>query len=115
MPSVPLQPTQALRLRPYSTPSYWFYEPLQCSNAFESIKALLCHAPVLAAPDFEHSFKLEVDASAVGAGTVLLQDDSDGVEHPLSFFSRKFNNQLHCSVIIKEMLALLWVLLHFGV
>lgn len=89
---------------------------MQCFNAFESIKALLCHAPVPTAPDFERPFQLEVDASAVGAGAVLLQDDSDGVEHPLIFFSQKFNShQLHYSVIIKETLALLWVLRHFEV
>ncbi|XP_029980233.1 scavenger receptor cysteine-rich type 1 protein M130-like, partial [Sphaeramia orbicularis] len=44
-------------------------------EAFESVKALLCSAPVLAAPDFSWPFKLEVDASAFGAGAVLLQED----------------------------------------
>lgn len=41
------------------------------------LRALLCHAPILAAPDFERSFKLDVDASGVGLG----QDDNDGIEH----------------------------------
>ena len=35
-----------------------------CQAAFESAKALLSSAPVLAAPCFTQSFKLEVDASA---------------------------------------------------
>ncbi len=46
-----------------------------CENAFEAAKDLLCFAPVLAAPEFTRPFKLEVDASAVGAGAVLLQED----------------------------------------
>lgn len=88
----------------------------ECQHAFESVKALLCHAPVLAAPVFERPFKLEVDASAVGAGAVLLQDNNDGVEHPVSFFSRKFNkHQWGYSVIEKETLALLWALQHLKV
>ena len=44
-----------------------------CQCAFEAAKSLLCSAPVLAAPDFMRPFQLEVDASAVGAGAVLLQ------------------------------------------
>lgn len=41
----------------------------------ESAKSLLCHIPVLPAPDLNRPFKLEVDASAVRAGAVLLQED----------------------------------------
>ncbi|XP_050923269.1 uncharacterized protein LOC127139346, partial [Lates calcarifer] len=51
--------------------------------------------------------KLQVDASDVGAGAVLIQLDDNSVERPVSFFSRKFNShQLNYSVIEKETLAL---------
>ncbi len=63
---------------------------LACSCAFNATKDLLCHAPVLSAPNFELSFKLQVDASSSGAGAVLLQEDLAGVEHPVSYFSKKF-------------------------
>ncbi len=87
-----------------------------CQVAFESAKALLCCAPVLAAPSFSHPFKLEVDASACGAGTVLLQEDESGVEHPVCYFSEKFNkHQVNYSTIEKEALALLLALQHFEV
>ncbi|XP_038137980.1 uncharacterized protein LOC119781550 [Cyprinodon tularosa] len=33
--------------------------------------------------DFSLPFKLDIDASAVGVGAVLLQDDKDGIEHPV--------------------------------
>ena len=86
-----------------------------CQVAFDNAKALLCNAPVLAAPDFTVPFKLQVDASALGAGAVLLQERT-GIEHPVSFFSKKFNSaQLKYSTIEKEALALLLALQHFEV
>ena len=87
-----------------------------CQQAFEKVKSLLCVSPVLAAPCFTQPFILQVDASDVGAGAVLLQADDSGVERPVSYFSRKFNAyQLHYSVIEKETLSLVWALQHFEV
>ena len=61
-------------------------------------------------------FKLHVDASMVGAGAVLLQDDDNSNERPVSYFSRKCNAyQLNYSTIEKEALALIWALQTFEV
>uniref|UniRef100_A0A1A8NMF2 ribonuclease H n=1 Tax=Nothobranchius rachovii TaxID=451742 RepID=A0A1A8NMF2_9TELE len=88
----------------------------ECQASFEAAKLLLCSAPVLAAPDLARPFKLEVDASAVAAGSVLIQEDSAGIDHPVCYFSKKFNrHQLHYSTIEKETLALLLSLQHFHV
>ena len=57
----------------------------------ESAKALLCSAPALAAPNFTHSFKLEVDASACGAGAVLLQEEEQSIDHPICYFSKNYS------------------------
>lgn len=87
-----------------------------CQFAFESLKALLASAPVLAAPAFNRPFKLAIDASDAGVGAVLLQEDPSGVEHPVCYFSKKFNlHPKHYSTIEKEALALILALLHFGV
>ena len=88
----------------------------RCDKAFEELKAMLQSAPVLAAPDFKSSFKLAVDASDVAAGAVLLQEDDEGVEHPVCYFSKKFNkSQRNYSTIEKECLALVLALQHFEV
>ena len=58
--------------------------------AFEKVKAMLMHEPVLCVASFEKSFKLAEDASDVGAGAVLLQEDVNEVEHPVNYFSKKF-------------------------
>lgn len=75
----------------------------------------MCYSPVLAAPDFLRPFKLEVDASAVGAGAVLLQEDRQGINLPLSYFCKFKKHQLKYSTIEKEMLARLLALQHFEV
>ncbi len=46
---------------------------------------------MLIGQNFENTFLLAVDASAYGAGAVLLQVDSNGIEHPVDFFSKKLN------------------------
>ncbi|XP_062420777.1 uncharacterized protein LOC134132778 isoform X2 [Pungitius pungitius] len=98
------------------SPKVEFVWSTDCQIAFCSLKALLCHAPVLTAPDFAKPFKLEVDASGVGAGAVLLQEDAEGIDHPICYFSSKFTKpQLNYSTIEKETLALLLALQHFEV
>lgn len=49
-------------------------------TAFENVKPLICNAPVLAAPQWDRDFKIEVDGSFVCAGEVLLQCDDLGVD-----------------------------------
>ncbi|XP_061744139.1 uncharacterized protein LOC133543542 [Nerophis ophidion] len=88
----------------------------ECQQAFQNAKLLLTSAPVLAAPKLDLPFQLQVDASQVGAGAVLLQADDDGVARPVCYFSKKFNKyQFNYSVIEKEALALIWALQHFEV
>lgn len=87
-----------------------------CQRAFESCKALLCNAPVLSAPDFSRPFALEVDASSIGAGAVLIQSDDHGLNHPVGYFSKKFSKcQSRYSTIEQETLALLLALQFFDV
>lgn len=55
-----------------ATPFDW---SSHCHVEFECVKSLLCSAPVLSAPVFHKPFKIQVDASEVGAGAVLLQEE----------------------------------------
>lgn len=57
-----------------------------------------------------------MNASESGAGAVLLQEGANGIEHPVSYFSKKFNRHQHSySTIEKEALALVLALRHFEV
>ena len=63
----------------------------RCQQSFDKLKAVLISVPVLSALNFNCCFKLVVDASDIGAGSVLLQEDENGVDHPVCYFSKKFN------------------------
>lgn len=89
---------------------------LRCQSAFENAKLVLSSAPVLTAPRWDRPFYLKVDASGLGAGAALFQKDDNGIDRPISFFSKKFNLcQRNYSTIEKELLALIWALQHFDV
>ena len=79
----------------------------QCEEAFQTLKRLLCSAPVLKGPDFNKHFILQTDASERGIGAVLSQLDEDQEEHPIAFFSRKLlSREEKFSTIEKECLAI---------
>ena len=89
----------------------------KCQDAFDRLKAILKSAPVLLAPDFDKCLKLAVDASDVGLGGVLLQEDNNGIDHPVCYFSKKFNKHQknYYSTIEKECLALILAIQQFEV
>ena len=87
-----------------------------CQNAFDKLQAILRSEPVLLASNFKKEFKLAVDVSYVGAGGVLLQEDDNGVDHPVCYFSKKFNkHQKNYSTVEKECLSLILARQHFEV
>ena len=51
-----------------------------CQKAFDILKPIL-------APHFAKEFKLAVDASDTGIGSVLMQEDGNGVDNQVSYFS----------------------------
>ena len=87
-----------------------------CQLVFDKVKLLLQKSPVLKSPDYEKPFKLIIDSSDVETGSVLVQEASDGLDHPVSYFSKKFlKYQKNYSVVEKETLGLVLALEHFDV
>ncbi|KAI4902503.1 hypothetical protein NFI96_000908 [Prochilodus magdalenae] len=77
--------------------------PRDCENAFNELKNALCGEPVLASPDF---FLVQTDASGLGLGAVLLQDEGED-RKPILYISRKlFLRKVRYSTIEKEALAI---------
>ena len=69
--------------------------------AFDTLKDTIYRASVLRLPDFSQTFIVETDASGVGMGAVLTQQN-----HPIAFFSKPFCNKLlHSSTYVWELAA----------
>jgi len=60
-------------------------------EAFDTLKAKLIEAPVLAYPNFQHEFVLEIDASRKGLGAVLSQRQEDQRLYPVIYASRSLS------------------------
>ncbi|KAL7868836.1 hypothetical protein SRHO_G00102200 [Serrasalmus rhombeus] len=98
------------------SPKVQFQWSNSCQEAFDNAKLLLATSPVLQAPNFDKPFCLAVDASESGAGAVLLQCDLNSVEHPVCYYSKKFNrHQQAYSTVEREALALILAIQHFEV
>ena len=61
-------------------------------QSFSQLKKLLCTAPVLSYPHFDKCFTGQTDASDMDLGAVLIQYDSSGQEHVISYASRSLSN-----------------------
>ena len=80
----------------------------QADQAFTTLKLLLSSSPVICAPNFKRPFHLQIDASGVGVGAVLLQESEiTNILHPIAYYSAKLKpHQTGYSTIEKEGLAL---------
>ena len=83
----------------------------ECQTAFDALKTKLTHAPVLGFADYNKPFIVETDASHVGLGAVLSQDQG-GQRKVIAYASRRLRpsekNPRNYSSMKLELLALKW-------
>ena len=85
-----------------------------CEDAFMQLKALLTRAPILAIPNFSRDFHLETDASGLGLGAVLMQEQDDGTMKPLAYASRTLQqHEENYGATEMEALGVVWAIRHF--
>ena len=86
---------------------------LRHQESFEKLKNILSTYPIVKLPDLTKDFVLQVDASNVGLGAILLQY-VDGERWPVQYASRKLKGaELHYGTIEKECLAVIWAVKKF--
>ncbi len=82
-----------------------------CEGAFRTLKTVLVSTPVLPYPTREGHFTLSTDASDVGIGVVLEQDQDEGgqvVKRVITYASKTLSDmQLHYCTTNKELLAVM--------
>ena len=87
-----------------ANPKSW---PPQAKKAFSALKSAFATAPVLSRPDPTKPFYLEVDASSVGAGALLMQKTTRGKSVTCGFFSKTFSPaERNYSIGDRELLAI---------
>ena len=78
----------------------------ECQDAFDKLKELCTSTPILACTDFRKSFKLHTDASILGHGAVLYQEQ-DGVEKVISYANQSLS-KLESKYPIHKLEFLCW-------
>lgn len=79
-------------------------------TAFNQLKAVVAHPPVLALPNFTKPFIIECDASGFGLGAVLMQ-----LNRPIALHSQVLKDKhLHLSTYETELLALATAVKNWG-
>lgn len=75
----------------------------EAQHAFDKLKQAMVTTPVLALPNFNETIEVEIDASDVGIGEVLMQKG-----RPIAFLSKAlWESHKHMSIYEKEFLALI--------
>ena len=85
-------------------------------SCLELLKTMLTTVPVLAYPRFGpgQDFILETDASVMGLGAVLSQEQEDGLPHPIAYASRSLNqHEKNYGISELETLGLVWAARYF--
>jgi len=83
-------------------------------EALKGLIELVTTAPILAYPDLEKPFELEVDASAFAVGAILFQRDDKGRKRDVGYYSKALNSaERNYDIWDREFLAVIVALKHW--
>jgi hypothetical protein len=93
------------------TPWNWGTEE---DKAFETLQTRVTSEPVLAQPQMDKPFELEVDTSGFTTGAVLMQHGDDKKKHPVGYYSATLNDaKRNYDIYDLELLAVVNALEHW--
>jgi hypothetical protein len=64
----------------------------ECQHGLDTLKEKMVTAPILVFPDWEKTFHVHVDASAIALGAILAQPGAGDLDHPIAFARRKLSD-----------------------
>eukprot|EP01053_Blabericola_migrator_P002779 Blabericola_migrator_1__2778@NODE_1795_length_3783_cov_34_944295_g1030_i1_p1_GENE_NODE_1795_length_3783_cov_34_944295_g1030_i1NODE_1795_length_3783_cov_34_944295_g1030_i1_p1_ORF_typecomplete_len689_score62_31RT_RNaseH_2/PF17919_1/1_1e31RT_RNaseH/PF17917_1/2_9e31RVT_1/PF00078_27/5_5e20RVT_1/PF00078_27/6e03RVP_2/PF08284_11/2e11gagasp_proteas/PF13975_6/1_5e10Integrase_H2C2/PF17921_1/2_9e10RVP/PF00077_20/2_6e09Peptidase_A2B/PF12384_8/1_3e07Asp_protease/PF09668_10/4_6e07Asp_protease_2/PF13650_6/1_8e0 len=87
----------------------------QADTAFVEIKQRLTDLPVLNLPHPDRPYVLDTDASSIGVGAILQQEDEQGNLRPIAYASRAFRGpEKNWAPRDLEAFAIVWAVKHFS-
>lgn len=85
-----------------------------CDESFQVLKNAITSAPILISPDWNKPFRGHIDASETAVGGTLTQQDEQGMDRVIAFFSRKLTPaEENYSANDRELLGLVYFLERF--
>jgi ribonuclease HI len=91
----------------------WTWGPEE-DQAFEALRTRVTTEPILAQPQVDKQFELEVDASGFATGAVLMQKGNDNKKHPVGYYSATLNDaERNYDIYDLELLAVVNALEHW--
>jgi len=85
-----------------------------CDKSLEDLKTAITNAPILIAPDWSKPFRGHVDASQTAIGGTLTQQDENGMDRVISFYSKKLSPaEMNYTANDRELLGLVRFLERF--
>ena len=83
----------------------------ECQVAFEKLKDLCTSTPILAYADYKKPFQVLTDASGLGLGAVLYQNNDEGHQRVIAYASRSLSHtECNYPAHKLEFLALKWAI-----
>ena len=83
-------------------------------HSLDILKENMVTAPILVFPDWEKTFHVHVDASAIALGAILAQPGAGDLDHPIAFASRKLSDsEQNYNTMEREGLAMVYALHKF--
>jgi hypothetical protein len=86
----------------------------ECQHSLDTLKEKMVSAPILVFPDWEKTFHVHVDASAIALGAILVQPGAGDLDHPIAFASRKLSySEQNYNTTEREGLAMVYALQNY--
>jgi hypothetical protein len=83
----------------------------ECQHGLDTQKEYMVTTPILVFPDWEKTFHVHVDASAIEMGAILAQQGAGYLDHPIAFTRRKLSNsKQNYNMTEREDLAIVYAL-----
>jgi len=64
----------------------------ECKGIFDTLKAKMASAPILAFPYWNKEFHVHINTSSIALGVILTQPDECNLDHPISYSIRKISS-----------------------